>query len=558
LQSVVRQAPTAGDPIPPNPLSAFTYPYQRLGLYDPTSNSFVPVTPNDSRLVGKNVTVLVHGWAAGYETWVNAAAKDGYVLTWWDTFLSQRPNSIPQSTAPASAWLLNGHTNKGIVESNNGMAWDFTHFGNPSSTAPLDPNAAVLAYTWIDESGTGYTSGYKAEAKTTLNGQRLAVALEEVLGSEKQFGGKLQLLGHSFGSKVATTAADALVTAPTANHLTVNQLTILDSPESNATGGSTLAEAGSTNDNWYFLQDLPIARDYKSNSDTVFVDNYISKLDEPYSATSYTKSGKSYSLPQVVDVSLNPANYNAGDTGQHTYAAYWYGGSSEKTLSKPYQFGRQWSPLVSGSNVPSTTGYLQQWTDSKGNPVQSKEFNLQPTTFSTYSPNFTVVKMSTESSTPGATMSYDSTYGDTVTLKQSKSTTQTYEGKFKADYYEFAGLTFNWQFNNFVQGDQLNIYDRASSSYAWSLAFTMNPYLIQSQAQPSSGSQPTALKGTISIANAVGSRKHDLKFTLTSPQANSTSQVTISNLMQYGNSFLFTGARQPAATSRAATRLLRG
>ena len=42
----------------PNPLSLT--PIQRLAYYDPTSRQFVPVTRDDPRLVGKDVTVMVH------------------------------------------------------------------------------------------------------------------------------------------------------------------------------------------------------------------------------------------------------------------------------------------------------------------------------------------------------------------------------------------------------------------------------------------------------------------------------------------------------------------
>lgn len=63
----------------------------------------------------------------------------------------------------------------------------------------------------------------------------------------------------------------------------------------------------------------------------------------------------------------------------------------------------------------------------------------------------------------------------------------------------------------------------------------MNPFLIQPGPQPETGSQPEAMKGTISLANPSLSLNwtHTLKFTLTSPDANSTSSVTVSNLMQY-------------------------
>ncbi len=89
-----------------------------------------------------------------------------------------------------SPWLLDGYTTPGsgieshILVAAQGLAPDLV---------ASDPNAVVLAYSWLDDSATKEASipivggsipldAYKSEARTTLNGERLAMALEQVLG----------------------------------------------------------------------------------------------------------------------------------------------------------------------------------------------------------------------------------------------------------------------------------------------------------------------------------------------------------------------------------------
>ena len=309
-------------------------PIERLGYYNPQTQSYeqlVDVRNYQSLLQGKDVYVLVHGWAPGYISWVkNYEDKFHQVLEWWQTIPSnyhgaaekrqyQAIKKLDTSGAgPESPWLLDGYpdpvTQNSTIVSAGGLTQDLLK---------TDPNAVVLAYSWLDDSATSIKTenispfkdlpidipipqdAYHSEAETTVNGARLAVALEQVLGTESQFGGKLQLIGHSHGSKVATVAADLLTTAPSADRLTVNQLTTLDSPESDSYGGPELAEAGATNDNWYFMQDLNISQNpSQSTASSTFIDNYISAVDEPYDKIEYTKQGVSYNLSQVVDTVL--------------------------------------------------------------------------------------------------------------------------------------------------------------------------------------------------------------------------------------------------------------
>jgi hypothetical protein len=501
-----------------NPIGLSLTPIQRLAYYDPSSGQFVLVTPDDPRLVGKDVYVLVHGWAPGYNTWVQKDAALGQVLEWWQTFPGQPGYNaaISGGLPPASEWLLDGHTEDSIVVSSTGMVQDLL---------ASDPNAAVLAYSWIDDSATPVSSytgipedAYLSEAMTTLNGERLAVALEQVLGSEAQFHGKLQLIGHSHGSRVATVAAVALTDA--ANPITVNQLTILDSPESSNTDlGYLLAEQGASNNDWYFLQDLDIDR---ADPSATFVDNYVSYFDEPFDVISYP--GSNSNLSQVVDVSLDAEPYSALDpAGQHSYAAYWYAGSSEPALTYGNTVGRQWSPLLPGNTGPTnppqnlSSSYEQSW--DYFDYSQSNQFDLNTYTPSPLNPVFNPLTLPAKS-TPGVDVT-NSAGGASVQLTQQNGTLQSYTGSFTTAgfLHGIRGITFTYQFQNAAPGDELTI------SIDGDLAFVMDASLMQSQAGP----------GTITVGDLFGDESHTLTFTLTSTQPNSTSSVIVSNLRQFAD-----------------------
>jgi hypothetical protein len=548
-------------------------PIERLGYYDPTTNEVEPLVDvmNNLNLQNKDVTVLVHGFAPGYRDWVNRYAKHtGQVLEWWQTIPSNYPlgkkdpgykavikwagTKPGDTTEPESPWLLDGHQegtsgkNKTpIVEAQAGIAWDLTHYGNPDKDAAINRNAVVLAYSWLDNSATSGavdslgipTQGYRSEAKTELNGERLAAALEQVLGP--QFNGKLQLLGHSHGSKVATVAADALTHAPTP--ILVNQLTLLDSPETDGTDGvgAALASFGDANDNWYFLPDLNINSDYVDNPDSTFVDNYWSLFGERYDSIAYPDANSD--LSQIVDVELYPANYPVTNPGRHTYPAYWYAGSSEKSLTNGFNgFGMQWSPLQPGATPPTSLSYEQDWQYVQGQaPEPQYQFDLTVPDFpsDTDTPIIRPVVLKPVTFSPAAASLNNTDQGASVTLTQNGGKQKSFTAKFtSADTGQngLRGLLFDYQFKNFAQGDQLNIYIETvkNGKINDQLAFVMDPYLIQSAAQPASnGSQPIPQKGTISIGDAFGNTTHRLKFTLTSAQPNSSSSVTVSNLSQY-------------------------
>src|SRR5205085_11832614 len=87
-----------------------------------------------------------------------------------------------------------------------------------------DPSAAVLMFSWVDQSATTFDplTARDAENATEINGHRLAVAVDQALAPG--WAGQLHLIGHSFGANVATTAALAVAASP-------RQLTLMDSPE---------------------------------------------------------------------------------------------------------------------------------------------------------------------------------------------------------------------------------------------------------------------------------------------------------------------------------------
>ena len=505
------------------PASGSLTPLQRLAYYDPNATNgvggkgqFVPITADDSRLAGKDVYVLVHGWAPGYNVWVQNDAALGQTLTWWQTFpdqLGYNP-AISDGLAPASSFLLQGLTGSfGIQVSATGMT---------QSILAADPKAVVLAYSWIDDSATKSTldiplDSDASEAKTELNGERLADGLEQALGGSS-FTGQLHLIGHSHGSKVVTVAALALQDDPTPIH--VNQLTILDSPEAPDTAtGFSISKIGAANYNWYFLQGLDINR---ATSSGTFVDNYISEFDQPYQPISYP--GSNPNLANVVDVKLFPYPF-FGDPGyEHTYSAAWYNGSADPSVNDGQSVGLLWSPLLTGNSGPNAPpanlnpGYEQSWAFY--NFSESNQYDLETAGLSVTQPTFNPIALPTQA-TNGVNVT-DPSSGAVVALAQTGNTFQSYTGGFDTagsifDDDGIQGITFQYAFPKAAAGDVLTI------SIDGVPEFTMDATLLRS---------PTGL-GTISLGDLLGDQSHTLTFTLTSSAANSTSSAVISDIRQF-------------------------
>ncbi len=303
---------------------------------DPQS-AFKAVTA--SNLQNTNVYVVTHGWAPG---WDPAVQRAGSNILWWSTAAGVDPKTYGPCTTSTClwpsdwAWTANSTTY-------NGMPFVVSNGGLLAAISLNDPDALVLAYSWLDDSGTdggtvaNLTCAYISQGYTNLNGLRLAAGLRTILGDsfwQPSNNNSLHLIGHSHGSKVVTTAAWALQK----NGLRVDQLTLLDSPENFDT-----REDGAANFNWLYLGDMTIGtQPTKTDPKSVFVDNYVSEFSFPY--TDFA------SLSGVVDVTLNPqkvfGHLDPGD--DHTYAATWYAGSAAvgHTQRPPVLVALAWSPVL--------------------------------------------------------------------------------------------------------------------------------------------------------------------------------------------------------------------
>jgi hypothetical protein len=299
-------------------------PIERLGRWD--GSTFVPVTPGS--VAGGDVYVLVHGWAAGYRAAVERWHGPGPLLAWSPAAVDAQGERMFTSFFPLAAAI-----------------------------AKDDPGATVLGFSWIDDSATAYSpfEGWRSEAKTDLDGQRLAAALGQLLvpGYDAS-GGRIHLIGHSHGAKVATVAAIALEHPPA-------QLTLLDSPE------DVLARLpGAANHLEGYLPLLPIGTD---PGDT-FVDSYFSIAGERY--------GTFPALERVVDVQLVPAQYPlasiAGLVDRHAYPIDWYAKSAEDLAAG---VGFAWSPLVGRPPDCLACFFRQDWTTPSGKVVPADELRLR-------------------------------------------------------------------------------------------------------------------------------------------------------------------------------------
>ncbi|MGI9641972.1 MAG: hypothetical protein ACR2N9_04230 [Acidimicrobiia bacterium] len=279
-------------------------PLKRLGRWD--GEDWVGV---DADSVGSaKVHVIVHGWAPGMRPTVEAA--EGFLRVW-----------DPEATTPEGR--------------------RFDRWFGPMAEAILldDPDAAALAFSWIDESATqtGVTRSLKSQLRTTVNGQRLAVALREALSGVDH---ELHLIGYSHGAKVATVAA--IASDPPPKHLT-----ILDSPDS-----LIPAIGGALNDLGSYLRLLSpdVATDDSYRGPTpddrseTFVDTYNSAFGEPY--------GSGPGLGWITDVSLSPEEHPIDDApSAHAYAWAWY---LDSARHPERGVGYAWSPLRGGHRPPGT------------------------------------------------------------------------------------------------------------------------------------------------------------------------------------------------------------
>jgi pimeloyl-ACP methyl ester carboxylesterase len=434
-------------------------------------------------------------------------------LKWWQTINTALPKS---PGAPASPELFYGASGDGVQISPVGLAYALTQ---------ADPNAVVLAYSWIDDSATSELAGgipegaYLSEAYTVMNGARLANALTQALPTDfSSGGGKLHLIGHSHGSKVATVAANVLAQRGDAN-FAVQHLSILDSPEA----GSDLVSLGdAANHLWYYLGALNIGR----SPTTTFVDNYISEFDNPLGTIQgvnpFNTSQTTSVVQQLVDVNLNPSVlFGPEDFGsRHGYAFNWYGGGSLAWAQNPTPtVANRWSPLINPGMPATLAGsYTQSWTAAAQN-----QFELTPTgtppNFNTVqtTPEFTDLAFTSTSTSGGATFN-----NGVVTLSQSGTNPSIFTGGF-SPLSKIAGISFNFRFTNVGAGDQLVISVGTGFAHAQQIHFVMTGTVAGT-------TERFATLSLGSLAHSIFNNSIEIKLV---PVANSGASVQILNMQQF-------------------------
>lgn len=270
-------------------------PVSRLGRWDGTA--FVEVQPGT--LPPSTLRVLVHGWTPGWDRGdIQADHQRGWEMT-------------SPSGEPFEPWM--GELARMLV----------LH----------DPHAVVVAYSWADESSTMAVplAQRRALARTTAYGGVLAEAIEDALAEGFYEGnGRIQLVGHSYGARVAAVAATMMSHPPA-------QLTMFDAPD------ALLVEiTGSDADMETLLARLPIGW----GAGHVFVDNYVSMIGRRYA----WRDG----LGGVRDVSLAPPFGSLSYRRRHLYPMRFYVDSPGRG------FGYDWSPLTGRASPPEGGCYEQR------------------------------------------------------------------------------------------------------------------------------------------------------------------------------------------------------
>lgn len=292
---------------------------ERLGRWNGTT--FAPVTAGS--ISGGHVIVMTHGWAVGFlDTYEALQAKSPTLVDMWD----------PGMADPKTGELL---------------ADNFITLA--TSLQAADPTAAILFYSWVDQSATNLSAfaAYAPERATEINGHRMATAIDQVLTDGFTANdGQVHLIGHSFGANVATTAALALTESP-------RQLTLFDSPEVDIA-----RFGGAKNDLRYKLTRLDIGRE----EGETFVDNYVSEVGEAYHGYP--------GLGQIVDVRLAPPTSDNGGE-KHEFPIGWYAGTTIASSTVGYR----WSPLAGGND--SGLGSLYEQT-SPTTPLELAQIEGPP------------------------------------------------------------------------------------------------------------------------------------------------------------------------------------
>lgn len=272
-------------------------PVTRLGRWD--GSGFVPVSRRS--IAEQRVHVMVHGWGRGLAPTLDETG--GFLLVWDDRAETPEGGRFDRWFGPLAEAILAD-----------------------------DPEAAVLAFSWVDESATaqGALNSIRSQLRTTVNGQRLAVALDAALSDADHH---VHLIGYSHGAKVVAIGATLLDPPP-------RHVTILDSPE------NTLPIlGGALNDLTSYLRVLAPG----NIEDDIFVDNYASHFGIRY--------GIEDGLGSVVDTVLDPEQVPMDSApSEHAYAWAWYLDSARRV---DRGVGFAWSPLRTKPAKPAATQLRQ-------------------------------------------------------------------------------------------------------------------------------------------------------------------------------------------------------
>lgn len=285
-------------------------PVSRLGRWD--GARFVEVGPGT--LPPSRLRVLVHGWTPG----ANRARIVREGARAWE--LVNAPDEPAETRF--EPWLIP------LAE----------------AIVAADPHAVVVVYSWVDDSATvrAPLAERRALGYTDLHGRLLVEALETgLIAGFADDHGRIQLIGHSYGARVAAVAA--AVSAEEGHP--VAQLTTFDAPDAVVTRIS-----GSHTDLERILRRMPLGW----GEGRTFVDNYVSGMGRRYEPLlERDEAGQRVPAPPMIDVVLAPPAGQFAIRARHLYPMSFY------TRSPGTGFGFDWSPL-SGRARPPELGCWEQ------------------------------------------------------------------------------------------------------------------------------------------------------------------------------------------------------
>lgn len=276
------------------------HPIARLGRWD--GERFVAVEPGS--IPAAHLRVIVHGWAPGWGARVRADRS----LRAWDATDDHGEPFEPWMSTLARA--LTAH----------------------------DAHAVVVCYSWLDDAATGRfpLAQRSAAAHTIEHGLLLSRALDAAIAPEfHAHDGRVHLLGHSYGARVATEAAIAMDPAPA-------QLTLFDAPDA-----PVVWVTGSQMQLGELLRSLPLGW----GAERTFVDNYVSMVGARYRDRDPT-------IGPLVEVSLAPPHSVFDYRHRHVYPMAFYAATSGTGV------GLGWSPLTLGARAPRAGCWEQPFGES--------------------------------------------------------------------------------------------------------------------------------------------------------------------------------------------------